>query len=120
MIPPHGWNRYDMPPSLAEIVGDIQSICEQTHESIARRNRAQDARNKFYFRLNLERGAEDLELQDWDHVDHLDAAVERQLAREPMKTDVGKLADLLCDQTPGREYHTFHNLSIWGTGEKLR
>ena len=110
MIPPYEWN--SGPPSLAEIVGIIQWECEQTHERIARRNHAQAAQNKFYFRLNLERGAEDLELQDWNHIDRLDAAVEHQLAREPMKTEVGKLAELLCDQTPRREYHRLRDLSV--------
>jgi hypothetical protein len=114
MVPPHGWNRRDVPPTFAEIVGKIQSVCELTHLSIIVANRAQDAQNKFYFRLNLDRGAEDLELQDWDHIDRLDAAVEHQLAREPMKTEVRKLAGLLCDQTPRRAYHTFRDLDVRG------
>jgi hypothetical protein len=110
MISPYEWNHG--PPSIAGIVGKIQWECEQTHECFTWHNLAQDAQNKFYFRLNPERWAEDAELQDWNQIFRLDAAVGHQLAREPMKTEVGKLADLLCDQTPRREYHTFRDLDF--------
>jgi hypothetical protein len=99
-------------PYLASTVLGFTTSCELKHETFAERLRAQSSQTQFYFRLNLVQV--DVELQDWNQIDRLSAAVKRQLAIEPMKTEIGALADLLCarDGSPTRKYHTFKDLGM--------
>jgi hypothetical protein len=102
-------NQGNFAPSLAFTAVDITRSCETVHQRLAERFRAH---SQVYFRLNLDQGADDAQLQDWEQVDRLSAAIERQLATEPMKTELETLADLLCerDGSPGRKYHTLGDL----------
>jgi len=105
-------NKKPFAPHFVKTVIETVKSCEDSHNILAERFRARNPQNQVYFRFNLRQVAEDVHLHDWNQIDRLGADIKSQLAVEPMKTEIGKLAGLLCYHDPGREYHQLGDLSI--------
>jgi hypothetical protein len=99
-------------PRLVKAVIKTTKSCEHSHNILVEQFRARNAQSQFYFRFSLRQVTEDVHLHDWNHIDRLSADIKSLLAVEPMKTEIGKLAESLCDHDPRRKYQRLSDLSI--------
>ena len=80
--------------SLVHVLKKIATDCISVDESYAGRFQGHD---KFYFRFNLEHGAENISLEDWKEMDTLSDHLDAYLGQEGINNRLTAIVDVLCN-----------------------
>lgn len=80
--------------SLVQVLMKIATDCISVDESYAGRFHGHD---KFYFRFNLEHGAENISLKDWKEIDTLSDHLDAYLGQEGINNRLNAIVDVLCN-----------------------
>lgn len=85
-----------LPTQLIELFKEIAQDCEKTAEEAAREFGAD---SDFYFRLNVERGMENISLEEWERSSEVVTHTKQYLKRHEISRKVDKLVNVLHSPT---------------------
>lgn len=81
------------PIDLVNTLKDLATDCIVVDDEHRRRYRDRD---NFYFRFNLEHGAEDVSLEDWTSIDRLSGHVQAYMEDPTIEQRLNTIVDVLC------------------------
>ena len=85
-----------VPTRLADILKDIATDCETTGEDMHKRCRDNPG---IYYRLNVNRGLDDIELDEWKRLPDVTEHTTKYLQREEVKQQVENIVEALCGES---------------------